>query len=1032
MVDLDRQSPVSTDEFGTDVLMVFVGHAEDAVDQSRAIKGLEGEFQRLLDQRLEVMRERPFSRVKVWEWKEDAKATPMGQRGLIAPYLDRAQLAIFVFRQRMGEVTWQELERFCKRADARPVMALFPQELPIAMSAYEEDVLEDWLFLVKRKRELTGGWTDPSAHPVRPLENYKDLEDLQRIVLDQFNRDLGSVLKASQAEAVQPQVKPVRALRPPPFAGYMERVALSTEIHASAQAAPIIAVEGLPLSGKSTAVALYLRSAGFSTLFKSAFWHDAQRADTLQDLLAPFENEFSALRLTGKAPATQCRQILAFLSDQNAVLVIDGFQFAESSAFEPLFRAAVQEGTPARLIVISRERIRSEEALTGIRHVSCGGFDSGDIDRYLSGLGGTPLGEGLARELLQKTEGLPIAIAIFCRLVKSGERDSRELLRGSQEIYERLGTWFDSIVSALPGDDYRLLQGLSVIGEPFGLPLSAAVAASLGLAGGAAVIRRLEQSFLIQRQDVDFWKVHQFVADFAVAALEAQARSTLHEAIALHHRADIELGFNRELTDEEFFALERSCRHYQQAGNASQASAVARTMSRTAKDRGFYQKLKRLCEKQLELDEHRVTWCTYDYSHCCFITGDIAQARRVLDALLGGLLTVDTNLRVQLARLYAEVSCASGHPDRGLEALSSIVASVDVTELHDTVRFQLRSCELELLTQLERYDDAEKLCDLYLADARTNNNPRNLAIGLTRKGVLDYRRQRYESARDNLVEGSTLFGEIKGSRGEPRDRRGLAWALMYLSPCLLECGEFERANSTLLEAIRIRGEIDESSSETRQFLKSLARRVYPSNVQAQITAEIGRLNERLGVSARDDVRASVELRLPDPCLLVLVGASGAGKTAFAQRHFKPSEAVSSDDCRELVCDDPNDQTVTSDAFELLNTIATKRLTHGRLTVIDATSVQATHRASLIQLARAHQFRAIAIVLDLPEEVCLRRNQARNRVVATEVVRTQIASLHSSLAGLSSEGFDRVHVFKSPEAIDAVSVVRESSAPVSSP
>jgi protein phosphatase len=40
-----------------------------------------------------------------------------------------------------------------------------------------------------------------------------------------------------------------------------------------------------------------------------------------------------------------------------------------------------------------------------------------------------------------------------------------------------------------------------------------------------------------------------------------------------------------------------------------------------------------------------------------------------------------------------------------------------------------------------------------------------------------------------------------------------------------------------------------------------------------------------------------------------------------------------------------------------------------LTVIDATNVQPKSRAALIAVARAHDVLPVAIVLDVPEEVC---------------------------------------------------------------
>ncbi|MGW4234997.1 AAA family ATPase, partial [Streptomyces sp. NPDC004980] len=82
------------------------------------------------------------------------------------------------------------------------------------------------------------------------------------------------------------------------------------------------------------------------------------------------------------------------------------------------------------------------------------------------------------------------------------------------------------------------------------------------------------------------------------------------------------------------------------------------------------------------------------------------------------------------------------------------------------------------------------------------------------------------------------------------------------------------------------------------------------------------------------------LPVTDLSLVVLIGASGSGKSTFARKHFKPTEIVSSDFCRGLVADDENDQGASGDAFDVLHYIAGKRLAAGRLTVVDATNVQA--------------------------------------------------------------------------------------------
>ncbi|NJM39442.1 MAG: AAA family ATPase, partial [Anaerolineae bacterium] len=94
----------------------------------------------------------------------------------------------------------------------------------------------------------------------------------------------------------------------------------------------------------------------------------------------------------------------------------------------------------------------------------------------------------------------------------------------------------------------------------------------------------------------------------------------------------------------------------------------------------------------------------------------------------------------------------------------------------------------------------------------------------------------------------------------------------------------------------------------------------------------------------------MNIQLPELSLVLLIGPSGSGKSSFGRKHFLPTEVISSDYCRALVSDDENNQIVTSEAFDLLHTIAAKRLALGKLTVIDATNVQAEGRKSLLKLA----------------------------------------------------------------------------------
>ncbi|MBT9586109.1 polynucleotide kinase-phosphatase [bacterium] len=168
----------------------------------------------------------------------------------------------------------------------------------------------------------------------------------------------------------------------------------------------------------------------------------------------------------------------------------------------------------------------------------------------------------------------------------------------------------------------------------------------------------------------------------------------------------------------------------------------------------------------------------------------------------------------------------------------------------------------------------------------------------------------------------------------------------------------------------------------------------------------------------------MNIEVPQFSLVLLLGASGSGKSSFASKHFLPTETISSDFCRGLVSDDENDQACSQHAFEILHTIVAKRLELGRLTVVDATHVQPESRRPLLALARKYHVLPCAVVFDLPEEVCQARNQSRpDRQFGHHVVRNHTRALRRSLRNLKLEGFRYIYKLHSPTEVDDAMVSR---------
>lgn len=155
------------------------------------------------------------------------------------------------------------------------------------------------------------------------------------------------------------------------------------------------------------------------------------------------------------------------------------------------------------------------------------------------------------------------------------------------------------------------------------------------------------------------------------------------------------------------------------------------------------------------------------------------------------------------------------------------------------------------------------------------------------------------------------------------------------------------------------------------------------------------------------------LEIPDPALILLVGAAGSGKSTLAARLFAPDEVLSSDAFRALIAGDETDQRATGAAFRALGRALERRLAAGLTTVIDATNVRAADRRPWLTAARRHGIPVAAMVLDLPIATIRAQDAGRARVVGDAVIERHRAALRRTLerGELEREGVDPVVVLR---------------------
>jgi alkanesulfonate monooxygenase SsuD/methylene tetrahydromethanopterin reductase-like flavin-dependent oxidoreductase (luciferase family)/predicted kinase len=159
--------------------------------------------------------------------------------------------------------------------------------------------------------------------------------------------------------------------------------------------------------------------------------------------------------------------------------------------------------------------------------------------------------------------------------------------------------------------------------------------------------------------------------------------------------------------------------------------------------------------------------------------------------------------------------------------------------------------------------------------------------------------------------------------------------------------------------------------------------------------------------------------IEEPFVVVLVGAAGSGKSAWAAHRFRRTEIVSSDDLRAVVGTGDADLDATKDVFAALDLIVAARTRRRLTTVVDTLGLDPVRRRGYLEGARAAGLPVIAVLMDTDPGLCRARNRTRDRPVPAPALASQLRRMADVAVEVETEGFSAVvHVVGADEPVPA--------------
>lgn len=174
----------------------------------------------------------------------------------------------------------------------------------------------------------------------------------------------------------------------------------------------------------------------------------------------------------------------------------------------------------------------------------------------------------------------------------------------------------------------------------------------------------------------------------------------------------------------------------------------------------------------------------------------------------------------------------------------------------------------------------------------------------------------------------------------------------------------------------------------------------------------------------------MQIQLPYAGIVLLIGPSNSGKSTLLnnlidKEVIQTSEVISSDDFRVLVSDQdfiewkdrPKDEaaslmdeysSISKEAFMMMDSVIEARCRLNKLTFVDATHLHSDDRKRYISLARKNNVPILALVINIPENELIIRDEKRDKPRGKRRIKQQYQTFKREKGFVKREGYLSVY------------------------